>query len=348
MPAAAAHRRPAATIAFIVLPVLVVAVVLGAATIGPVTSSPRQVMLVALAPLARIGLHLSAPDATQAALIGGVRLPRVVLAALVGGALAAAGVVMQAAFRNPLAEPGVTGVSSGAAAGAVLVTVTASAAAPWWLLPAAAFAGAVLAVSFVQVVGGIGRPGSVGTLLLVGVALNALLGAVISAALANARDAESARSAMVWLNGDLTGVTWRDVTLAVGPIVIGTLALLAFTRELDLLALPDAHARAAGLPAGAVRQIVLLLAALVTAAGVAVTGVLAFIGLVVPHLVRLVVGPGHARLLPLSVGVGAIVLVLADTAARMTFQPVVLQTGTVTALVGAPVLLALVLRRGAR
>lgn len=335
-------RLPAALLAAVLVSVLV------AAATGPVTSSPAQVLLVAARPLAgalgHLGVALPAPEATQAALIGGVRLPRAVLAALVGAGLAVAGAVMQAAFRNPLAEPGVTGVSAGAATGAVLVTV-AGVATPW-ALPAAAFAGALAAVTFVQAVGAAGRPGSVSTLLLVGVALNALLGAVISAALVNAPDAERARSAMVWLNGDLTGVAWPDVRLVAAPIALGVAALATCARELDLLALPEAHAASAGLRVGRARQGVLALAALVTAAGVAVTGVLSFVGLVVPHLVRLVAGPGHRRLLPLSAGLGGIALVLADTAARMTFRPVTLQTGTVTALLGAPVLLALVLRRG--
>jgi iron complex transport system permease protein len=345
-PAVRSGSRLGPRLGLLGLTLLVIAVVLAVATIGPVTSSVRDVVLVALDPLRGLGWRLPAPDPTQAALIGTVRLPRAVLAALVGAGLAVAGAAMQATFRNPLAEPGVTGVSAGAATGAVLVLVL-GAGGIWWAIPAAAFAGALSAVVFVQVIGAVGRPGSAATLLLVGISLNALLGAVISAALANSSDAERARSAMMWMNGDLTGSTWREVRLVAVPIVIGVAILIAFSRDLDLLSLPDAHAQAAGLRTSTARHTVLAIAALVTAAGVAVTGVLAFVGLVVPHLVRLAVGPGHSRLLPYSVGVGAIVLVFADTVARMTFQPVTLQTGTVTALVGAPVLLALVLRYSA-
>jgi iron complex transport system permease protein len=262
----------------------------------------------------------------------------------VGAGLAAAGAVMQAVFRNPLAEPGVTGVSSGAAVGAVAVIVSGAAVAAPWLLPLAAFVGALAAVAVVQLVAGM-RGGAGATLLLVGIAVNAFLGAVIAAVIANAPDSDDAQQAMFWLNGDLTSTNWGDVGLAVAPIVVGTLLLATAVPELDLFALGDDHAASSGVRTGRARQSLLAIAALVTAAGVAVTGVISFVGLVVPHLVRLVLGPDHRTLLPVSMGFGAIFLVLADLIARNLFDPVVLQTGTVTAFIGAPVLLVLVARR---
>lgn len=325
---------------------LLVAIVV-ACSIGPVAVPFPTTVSAILGPIAE-WLGLPAADPAHAALVDGVRLPRVLLAAVTGAALACAGVVMQAVFRNPLAEPGITGVSSGAAATAVLLIVTGAAAAAPWVLPAGAFVGALLAVALVQAVAGVTRPGSAATLLLVGVALNALLGAIISAAIANAPDESDVQQAIFWLNGDLTAATWGDAAVAAGPVLVGVAILVCFARELDLMVLSEESAAATGVATTAVRQVVLALAALVTAATVAVTGVISFVGLVVPHLVRLVLGPQHRRLLPVSVAVGAVFLVLADLLARVVFSPVVLQTGVVTAIVGAPVLLMLVTRRSGR
>jgi iron complex transport system permease protein len=337
-------RRLALTLGM--LAALCLALVL-ACSLGPVSLPPRTVLAAVLGPAAE-WLGLPAADPAQAAVVTGIRLPRALLAAITGAALAGAGAVMQAVFRNPLAEPGITGVSSGAAASAVLLIVTGAAAAAPWLLPLGAFLGAIAVVALVQAVAGIARPGSASTLLLVGVALNALLGAVISAAIANAPHDADVQQAIFWLNGDLTASTWGDVGIAAAPAVLGTAALTCFARELNLMLLSEDSAAATGVPTLAVRQGVLAIAALVTASTVAVTGVISFVGLVVPHLVRLVLGPDHRRLLPVSILGGAAFLTLADLAARMLLSPVVLQTGVITALIGAPVLLVLVVRRRAR
>lgn len=278
------------------------------------------------------------------ALVLGIRLPRVIVAALVGAGLAVSGVVMQALFRNPLAEPGIVGVSSGAAVGAVTAIVAGAAASAWWSLPLAAFAGALAATFVVQAVAGLGG-GAPSTLVLIGIAINALLGAVVAAVLANAPDASDVQRVMFWLNGDLTARTWSDVGIAAAPIAIGVVALCLSGSVLDLFALSEEQASATGVNAGVARHGLLAVAALVTASAVCVTGVISFVGLVVPHLVRLVAGAGHRRLLPLSAATGAAFLVVADVIARLLFHPVTLQTGTVTALIGAPALMILVLRR---
>ena len=324
-----------------------VATVLLAAGIGPVPTPPGVVAAALLEPLRPWWEPLwpaaDAPSAAVVHLLWSVRLPRIALALLVGAALAAAGTVMQAVFRNPLAEPGVTGVSSGAAVVAVLLIVTGVAQQTPWLLPVGAFAGAFVTVALVQVIAG--RRGGSGTLLLIGIALNAFLGAVIAAVVVNAPAAEDAQQAMFWLNGDLTASTWADVGLAVAPIVLGLAALAVCVPELNMFLLSEESAAAAGVNTTVMRHVLLALAALVTAAGVAVTGVISFVGLVVPHVVRLVLGPDHRTLLPVSTVCGAVFLVLADLVARNLFDPVVLQTGTVTAFLGAPALLYLVIRK---
>lgn len=281
-------------------------------------------------------------------LITTIRLPRVLVALLVGGTLAIAGAAMQAVFRNPLAEPGITGVSAGAATVAVVMIVTGAVAWAPWLLPVGAFVGALVTTLVVHLIGFAHRSHSPATLLLVGMALNAFLGAVIAAVIANAVNAEDARSAMFWLNGDLTGRTMADVATAIIPMVVGAGVVVVYARELNMLSLGEAAAQTSGVNVSRVSQLVLVAAALTTAAGVAITGIIAFVGLVVPHLVRLLIRSDHTVVLPASFLLGGIFLTVADTAARMIFNPVVLQTGTITALIGAPFLLFLVIRRVGR
>ena len=331
------------------------ATILLAISIGPAGTGFSNGIVALLTPLINTlsddlpALNHLLPEISPAtqSLVWSIRLPRVLLAGLVGASLAVAGATMQAVFGNPLAEPGVTGVSSGAAVAAVILIVTGVAAKAPWVLSAGAFIGALLAVIFVQIVAGL-NGGSGATLLLVGIALNAFLGAVIAATIANAPHSDDAQQAMFWLNGDLTAANWQDIALAVGPITVGTVILMMLIPELNLLLLGEEQAAATGMRTVWIRQLLLALAALVTAAGVAVTGVISFVGLVVPHLIRLAIGPDHRSLLPISMCLGAVFLILADLVARSLFSPVALQTGTVTAFLGAPALLALILRQGGR
>ena len=331
------------------------ATILLAISIGPAGTGFSNGIVALLTPLINTlsddlpALNHLLPEISPAtqSLVWSIRLPRVLLAGLVGASLAVAGATMQAVFRNPLAEPGVSGVSSGAAVVAVILIVTGVATKAPWVLSAGAFIGALLAVIFVQIVAGL-NGGSGATLLLVGIALNAFLGAVIAATIANAPHSDDAQQAMFWLNGDLTAANWQDIALAVGPITVGTVILMMLIPELNLLLLGEEQAAATGMRTVWIRQLLLALAALVTAAGVAVTGVISFVGLVVPHLIRLAIGPDHRSLLPISMCLGAVFLILADLVARSLFSPVALQTGTVTAFLGAPALLALILRQGGR
>ncbi len=289
----------------------------------------------------------SGSDATASAIVWSIRLPRVIVAVLVGAALAAAGTAMQAILRNPLAEPGVTGVSAGAAFGAVVGITVGLASSLQWGVPIAAFIGAGVVAGILNLVMVLRRDVGTTGIILVGVALNSLAGAGIAALIANARDDALARGALFWLAGDLALRDWSHVAIAVCPIVVGTAYLLARTRALDVLSLGADVATTSGIDVHRTRLIILMAASLVTGAAVAVSGVIAFVGLVVPHAVRLIVGAAHARLLPLAMLAGAIFLLVADTIARAGLGTVVLPTGVVSALVGAPVFLALLLRRRA-
>lgn len=309
-----------------------------ALSLGPVSIPPGDVAAILTE---RLGLPLAEVTTREALVIERIRLPRVLVAALVGAALGTAGAVMQALFGNPLAEPGVTGVSAGAAVGAVLAIT--SGATGTLVLPASAFAGALLTVGAVYGIGAVSRSRGMATVLLVGIALNALLGAVVSGLVANAPDEQSLRGIVFWLQGDLDARTWEHVRVALVPVLAGIAATVAFSRDLNVMVLGDDAARTSGVDVGRTRTMLLALASLLTGAAVSVSGVIGFVGLVAPHVIRLIAGPDHRLLLPASALLGAVFLVSADTAARLLLAPVTLQTGVVTALVGAPVFLLMVL-----
>ena len=281
-----------------------------------------------------------------------IRLPRVLIAALVGAALATAGALMQTVFQNPLADPGIIGVSTGAATAAVLVIVTGVSFLGTWTLPAGAFVGALATVLVIYLIATSRAVGSRGadpaTLVLVGMAITAFLGAVISATIANAPDDSDLRSVQFWLNGDLVARTWEHVGVATLPILLTILLAWTLAGDLDLLLLGREIAQSSGIDVRRLRIRLLVLAALLTATAVAVSGSISFIGLVVPHLVRILLGPEHRTLLPVAALLGATFVIAADTVARMLFSPVVLQTGVVIAFLGSPLFLYLLLSTRSR
>lgn len=317
-------------------------VILTVATgIGPVGIAPGRV-LATVANLLGFGGEITAQER---AVVGAIRLPRILVAALVGCALGVAGTAMQGTFRNPLAEPGVIGVSAGGALGAVLAIYLGLDNLTAWTLPGLAFVTALATVALVFGAAKLARGSSPGaTMLLVGIAINAFVGALIAVMVATAPREEDLRSIMFWLQGGLDARTWHHVQLAALPILLGSVGLLAFGRDLNLMALGDDQSRSTGLNVRRSRALILILAALVTASAVAVSGAIAFVGLVVPHILRLILGPDHRVLMPAAALGGAVLLVVADTVARMAFNPVSLQVGIVTALIGAPFLLVTILR----
>ena len=287
----------------------------------------------------------AAAENSAAAVIWSIRLPRIFVAMLVGAGLATVGAVMQAILRNPLAEPGITGVSAGAAVGAVAGITMGLAGSSQWGIPLAAFAGAAIVSLILQFVLQTRKDLGPATIILVGVSISALAGAIINVLIANAHDDALVRSALFWLAGDLELRSWDHVGIAVAPILLGIGYLLSRIHALDALSLGEQTAATSGVNVARERVLLLLVASLVTGAAVAVSGIISFVGLVVPHAVRLIVGASHARLLPLSALGGALFLVLADTIARAAFGSVVVQTGVVAALVGAPIFLTLLLRK---
>ncbi|GAB3663287.1 vitamin B12 ABC transporter permease BtuC [Halopiger thermotolerans] len=321
----------------VALAALLVVVVVASAMLGPVRiDAPTVVRAI----LNRAGVGAYDVSAAHQTIVADVRLPRIALAAVVGFALAAAGTVMQGFFRNPLADPSIIGVSSGAAAGAV-AAIAFPALVPFGSLHLAAFVGALATAFLVYAIATEGGRTPVATLLLAGVAVQAFLGAAISYMLVHSGD--SLREAVVWLMGHLGNSTWGDVRFAFPFALVGVLALCAFARDLNVLLLGEEDAHHLGVDVERTKLLLLALASVVTAAGVAVAGVIGFVGLVVPHIMRLVVGPDHRILLPTSALAGASFLVATDTLARA--GPAEVPVGIVTAALGAPFFLFLLVRR---
>ena len=269
-----------------------------------------------------------------------IRLPRLGVAMLVGAALSASGLVMQAYFRNSLASPGLLGVSSGGAAGAVIAIGAGWAGASFLFVPLAAIAGALVATGAVVV---LARQGA-GTerLLLAGIALNALLGAVTSYVLSQATlTYERNAKILFWLLGGLEDRTWEHVAMA-APILLGAALLWPLGRPMDLLSLGWSEAQSLGVDVTRLRRRLLGLSTLLTALATAVAGTVGFVGLVVPHILRLLVGPEHRRLVPLALVGGADFVIACDLAARAAGG---LRLGIVTALIGGPFFLWLLRRQ---
>jgi iron complex transport system permease protein len=280
----------------------------------------------------------------EAAIVWDLRLPRVVLAALVGATLAAAGAAYQGVFRNPLADPYLLGVAAGAGLGATVGIVTAGPAAA--VVPAAAFAGALAAVILTYALGGAAGGGRSGTtLVLAGVSVAAFFTAAQT--FLQQRHADTVREVYSWILGRLSTVGWAEVGLLAPYAAVSLLVLLLHRRLLDVLAVGEEEAGTLGVSAARVRLVVVAAATLGTAAAVAVSGLVGFVGIVVPHAVRLLAGSSYRVILPLSILGGAAFLVLADLGARTLVSPAEVPLGVITAFVGAP-FFAVVLRSGRR
>ena len=250
-----------------------------------------------------------------------IRLPRIITGALVGMALATAGATLQGLFRNPMADPGIIGVSSGGALAGAVTIVTGLAAVHVLVTPAAAFMGAIVAAFTVYGIANIGGQFTMGTLILAGVALSSLMGAMVTFVLLNTQDLDAVRQVLFWLSGGLDSRLWLHVKIIVGPVLGGIVLIYAFSRALNLMLLGEEGAQSLGISVTRTRQILLATAALITGVAVSVSGIIAFVGLVVPHMMRFIVGSDNRVLLPVSALGGAIFLIIADTVARLIISP---------------------------
>ena len=329
------------------LPLALWASILGLVLVGSialaVTIGPADIRFdeVWASILSHLGVGVSPLPELRDGIVWELRLPRILTAAAVGAGLALSGAVMQAITRNPLADPYLLGLSSGASLGAVSVLLLGLAV----LLPLAAFLGSMLALGLTLLLASsLGRITPTRT-VLAGLAVSAFASAITSLVIFWAVTGDSYREILGWLLGSLAGARWPAVAISFAAILIAGVPIMLTGRLLDAFAFGDVSAASLGVNVSATRWGLLAASALLTGAMVSVSGSIGFVGLVLPHAVRLLVGSGHRALLPLSALVGGIFLVWADTLARTVFDPRELPVGIVTAIIGAPVFAVLLARR---
>lgn len=339
-------RRNKAVLVLAALAAVVVLVGLASLGTGAVRLSPARVAAILWA--GREAGLADGASARDAVIVFDIRMPRTLIGFLVGGALATAGALLQGLFRNPLADPALVGVSSGAgiAAAAVIVLghLVVTGPLPFAMLPVASFVGALAATSLLYAIATRRGRTSIATMLLAGIAIAALASAGIGY-LAFLSDDRQLRDLSFWTLGSVGGSTWGKLSV-VGPLIGAVLCAAPFlSRALNALVLGEAEAFHLGIAVERSKRLVILLTAVSVGAAVAVAGLISFVGLVVPHVIRLAIGPDHKLLLPASALGGAILLVAADMVARVIVAPAELPIGIVTAFIGAPYFLWLLLRR---
>ncbi|HLB27855.1 MAG TPA: iron chelate uptake ABC transporter family permease subunit [Dehalococcoidales bacterium] len=335
-------RRRALSIVTLVL-ILIVAAGF-AATIGSVKVPFLTTVRILLSRLPFAGIT---PDwqASMETIILTIRLPRVILAGLVGAALSIAGAAYQGLFRNPMADPYLIGVAQGAALGAVtgFLLPFHGTGFGFGMIPLLAFIGAVLSVVIVYLLARVGRTLPVTTLILAGVALGSLWGSMVSYLVITSGD--KIRGIITWLMGSFSLSQWSEVRLVFPYVLVGVIVILLYGRSLNVMQLDEEQAQQLGIDVGKVKLILLAAATLITAAAVSFVGIIGFVGIVIPHIVRLIWGPDHRLLLPLSVLVGAIFMIVADLLARTLLAPTEIPVGIITAFCGVPFFLYLLRRK---
>lgn len=317
------------------------AALLAGVSIGAVRVPVVEVLRMALRALGFGGV--AELDATHVTIIATLRLPRVLAAALVGGSLAVAGVAMQGLFRNPMASPEILGISAGGSLGAVVTITTGLASASVLVLPAATAIGALLAAALIYGIASTRGGTSLLFIVIAGMAVSSLFNGLVSGMLLFSKQYELS-AYLFWTMGDFEGRGWQHLALAVPVLLPGIAAMALFSRELNLFTLGEEGARALGMSVETVKRLLLALAALVTGAAISVAGPVGFVGLLVPHLLRLLVGPDHRTLVPASALGGAVFLLCCDLLGRSVAPPFQIRVGIITAVLGSPYLLWLVVR----
>lgn len=316
--------------------------------VGAVTIPLREIAAISLRQIPFIGGLgdlLPEPEPMRSAIITQIRLPRVVLAGLVGAALAVAGATFQGLFRNPMADPFVIGASSGASLGAALAIILGTRVA--FLgpgsIPIMAFLGAMMAILLVYNLSRVGNRMPVLTMLLAGIAVGSFLSALVSLVVYFA--GQQIHQVVFWLMGGFSGAGWRHVKMAVPYVLLGSVVSLAYARDLNAIVLGEETALHLGVEIERVKRILLASASLLTATAVSTSGLIGFVGLIIPHVVRLLSGPDHRLVIPASALAGATFLVGADVLARTIISPTELPVGILTSLLGGPFFIYLLRRR---
>ena len=331
----------------ILLILTLILVITFAISIGPMQIPPLDVYKIIIKNVPFIGdLVGDGSSSTAEVIVMQVRLPRVLAAAIVGIALAVAGVVLQGLFRNPMADPYVIGISAGASLGASLAIafgISFSFLGALYSIPLLAFITGLGTVFLVYSIVRTGQGVPMLTLLLVGIAVNSFLLAII--AIIRLVSGEAIHVIMAWIFGTLVASNWNYVILALPFVVFGVALIYVFARDLNIILLGEEQARHLGVDAERLKKIMLASATLITAAAVSISGIIGFVGLIIPHIARILVGPDHRILIPSSALAGAIVVIVCDTIARTVMSPAELPVGIITSLIGCPFFIYLVRRR---
>ncbi len=288
-----------------------------------------------------------APDQRDVTIVTRLRMPRAVAAALVGSALAVCGVVMQGLFRNPMASPEILGITAGGSLGAVAAITSGLFTVSTLVLPAATAAGALAAAAVIYGLASLRGSTSLLFIVIAGMAVSSLANGLVSGMLMFSKQYQVSVF-LFWTMGDLAGSSWSSIAIGAPVLVPGVAVLTLFARDLNLFSLGEEGARSLGMNTEGVKRLLLALAAVVTGAAISLSGPVGFIGLLVPHLLRLVVGPDHRGLLPASALGGALFLVLCDLLGRLVAPPFEIRVGVITAILGSPYLLWLIVRSQTR
>ena len=329
--------------ALMTLGIALVAVAFGSLTFGQIDVPLESCLAIVCHKLGLPFFSVNDFTSEQVAVIWFIRMPRMLVGVLVGATLGISGAVMQGIFSNPLADPGLIGVSAGAATGAVLSIALGSATSSMYTMPAFAFCGSICAVCLTVFLAMRNGKIPVMTLLLAGVAVGMLLGAMTSGLLTFMNE-QKLQQYLFWMVGGLDYRRWEHVYLAIGPVLTGICIMLLMARHLNILVLGETEAKAVGMPVTAFRMGLLFVSAMTTATSVCVSGSIGFVGLVIPHMMRMLLGPDHRILLPASALGGAMFLVFCDTLGRTIIPPSEVRVGIMTALLGTPYFLYLLRR----
>lgn len=325
---------------FVAMSMLLVSIMVFSISWGQISIPWNDVVAVIAYNLHIPGCQEVVLTAEQQAVIWHIRVPRVLVGLLAGAALGISGAVLQGVFGNALADPGIIGVSSGATLGAVIAIALGLTAQSMFIMPAFALVGSIIAVGFTVLLAMRKGKIPVMVLLLSGIAVSMLMGALTSGILTFMNEYRL-REFLFWMVGGLDYRRWEHVYLAVGPIVFGIILLCLLARHLNILVLGEQEARSVGVSVVALRLLLLFMTTITTATAVCVSGTIGFVGLIVPHIMRILIGPEHRLLLPASALAGGLFLVTCDTLGRMIMPPNEIRVGIMTALIGAPYFLYL-------
>jgi iron complex transport system permease protein len=333
-------RRGKSAVLLLLILLLAVVVVLSLGS-GAVHVPPLSILRLMLNGIGFRAIPL--PPQMQVNIILHIRLPRIVAAILVGAALAIGGVAMQGLFRNPMASPDILGVSTGASLGAVITVASGLFALNVLFLPLLAIAGALLAAALIYLISSYRGTTSLLFVVLAGLAISSLFNGLVSAILLFSQEYEVSQF-IFWTMGALEGRMWRHVLLPLPPLAVGMAVLFMFTRELNLFALGEESAHSLGMHVERTKRVVLALTAVITGLAISISGPIGFVGLLIPHLFRMLVGPDHRLLLPVSAVGGALFLLSSDLLGRILIPPYEIRVGIITAILGSPYFLYLIIR----